>query len=43
MSQMTELVNKDIKTTIINIFQVFEKIEESKRLMRRNGWDLHPI
>lgn len=38
---MRELVGKDIKTTIINIFHIFKKIEESMSIRRRGGWDLN--
>ena len=34
MTQVVDLADKDIKT-IINIFQVFKKAEESMSLLRR--------
>lgn len=31
---MTELVDKDVKTVIINIFNVFKKVKDSMSMMR---------
>ena len=33
--QMIELVDKDINTTVINIFYMFRKIEEHMSMMRK--------
>ena len=39
---MTGLVDKDIKTTIVNVFYVLKRTEEKhEQDEKRNGWDLN--
>lgn len=39
---MTGLVDKDVRTTVVNIFYVLKKTEEKhEQDEKRNGWDLN--
>lgn len=39
MTQMVQLVNKNIKPTIINILHIWKKVEKSMSMLRRDKED----
>ena len=41
MTQMTESVDKDIKTIIITVLHIFKKLEERLTMLSRDMEDIH--
>lgn len=42
MPQMIQLIDKDVKTTSINMLHMFKKVEESISRMRNEGYKKDP-